>query len=365
MEHVWNNLRGLDTGSELVFKSRVIADDIERKIDRGGYKEKLPTVRAIASEYKVNVKTVSKALALLVESGSLEVIHGSGIFISARKKKTDGMLVALFLQPQGHVNEPLYSTLCRLLRERNYFPLLSSDESRQSSRREIDRVMALSPHAVVIERDFLEFDYPYLKEKENEFRHIIFALRDESGIEFEADCVVSSPWHGSYQAATHLLKKGHRRVAFLINEWTYDPARYRTTDHFQFVQGYRAALKEHGVETDEMVFCEKSNSHEDARRFEEMMASPHRPTALLANSDFRIINQYPVLRKLGLRVPDDVELFGYNNTPWSQGDDLAFSSVSIREKDIAQAVVSKILSGKGQSTRTVIEPELVIRSSSR
>lgn len=363
MEQSWNNHGLPKLGDELVYKSQIITEDIRRKIESGFYSGKLPTLRDFASMYKVNIKTVSKSLDVLEKSGILELTQGRGIFVSSRKKKTDSMIVALFLKSHGHVNEQLYNYLVKGLRRHHYFPILiSDDDSRQSSKKEIDRVINLNPCATVIERGLGEFDYAYLKEREKDLRHIIFVIRNESGIDFHADYILSDPWYAAYQVTDYLLKKGHEKIMFLTNKMEMQPDAYCWTDHCYLVNGYRMALEERGMASKEMIFFDADDTEGDSSGFEQILSDRRsRPTAIFASMDYRIISKYPIIRRLGLKVPGDLDIIGYFNTPWSRGPELFFSSVSIEEKEIAKAVVNRICEGNCMNIRSVIKPKLIIR----
>ncbi len=364
MEQAWNNNGFAKIGDEMTCKSQSIADDIRRKIESGIYSGKLPTVRDFAAAYKVNFKTISKALDALRKEGILNLTRGRGGSVSSKKEKKASKIVALFIKAQGHVYEGFYNLLIKRLRENHYFPLYISDDSRQSSRQEIDRMLEIQPCAVVIERDQNQFDFEYLKEKENDLNHIVFVISNESGIEFNADYVLSDTCYGAYIATKHLLEKGHRKIMFISHAFDYISKEILAhSGGNDFILGYEMAMKEFGLEDNSVVFFEGGARDKEEAEFTRIMTANGRPTAFFANADFRVSTKIPLLKKLGFKIPGDVELMGYYNTPWSQSPEFPFSSVSIREPEIAKSVADRILSGKNQNTRNVIKPELIIRNS--
>jgi LacI family transcriptional regulator len=119
--------------------------------------------------------------------------------------------------------------------------------------------------------------------------------------------VVPDEVNGGRIATETLLKKGHRRVAFINN---VDPI----PATFGRLQGYRAALANHGVPVDESLVCNEESSsgggHQGAMK---LMQLPEPPTAIFCFNDQMAIGVYDALRKHNRRIPDDVAVIGFDN----------------------------------------------------
>ena len=109
----------------------------------------------------------------------------------------------------------------------------------------------------------------------------------------------------------HLIAHGHKRIAFVAGQSGFSTARERT-------QGYKAALKAGGLAYDEALLVAASTSTQAAtlstRKLFEL-ADP--PTALAAGNNLATIGAMHGLRELGLRVPDDVALVGFDDFEWA------------------------------------------------
>ncbi len=99
------------------------------------------------------------------------------------------------------------------------------------------------------------------------------------------------------------------------------------------------------------------------RRLAEIFSAPAHPTAVVVATDYWAIQLYEALTKIGLRVPDDVALVGYRNTPWCDMIDITLTSVSINEHLIADAVAEAIDADSPEERHIAIPPRLVIRES--
>ena len=116
---------------------------------------------------------------------------------------------------------------------------------------------------------------------------------------------------GAQLAVEHLIGLGHRRIAMLTGRGDLQSALLRE-------QGYRRALSEAGLPIDPALVVEGAYdaevSHAHAR---ELLDRPDRPTALFAANDISAIAAVEAAAALGLRVPEDLSVVGFDNVPES------------------------------------------------
>lgn len=121
---------------------------------------------------------------------------------------------------------------------------------------------------------------------------------------------------GARAAAQHLIDLGHTRVAIITLRSTFDvdgvatpnrPARERMI-------GWRAALDDAGIEpaVAAATFRPRLSVEEIAR---DLLDRPDRPTAVLCFSDAFAVATLRVAESLGLRVPEDISVVGYDDSP--------------------------------------------------
>jgi len=119
--------------------------------------------------------------------------------------------------------------------------------------------------------------------------------------------VVPNEIQGGRTATEMLLKKGHRRIGF-INNVNPIPA------SFGRLEGYKQALRAYGVPFDEdLVRLHASESRGGYRGTLELLQLREPPTAIFCFSDFMAVGAYDALRTLGLSIPDDVAVMGFDN----------------------------------------------------
>jgi DNA-binding LacI/PurR family transcriptional regulator len=121
---------------------------------------------------------------------------------------------------------------------------------------------------------------------------------------------------GARAAAAHLVALGHRRVAVL----NAGPEVVAPGDWFvpqERLHGWRDALEPAGIEP-VVRHVEESVSEEGVAAARALLAGPDRPTAVLCFSDVLAADVMQAADGLGLRVPDDVSVVGFDDTPFAR-----------------------------------------------
>ena len=119
--------------------------------------------------------------------------------------------------------------------------------------------------------------------------------------------VGASNWSGGVSAVQHLIDLGHRRIAMLRGyDCLADDARYH---------GYVAALTEAGVAVDaDLVARADFRADAAAVAAERILRQPDRPTALFAANDLEALGAVEAARRLGLAVPGDLSVVGFDDS---------------------------------------------------
>lgn len=349
-----------------------LAEDLVDKIHRGVYADKLPPVQALAAEYQVNFKTANRAVALLAKKRVLDSRPGWGTHVAAggreiaarlRKKARSETLVLFFVPAGGHVYGELYARTTALLNRSHYLPVIISDGDQEAM---LAQVKELRPTALVINRGWDRFPYDQLDAVAASGVRIVFQQQAEYEPSFPADYVLSDTMYGAYLATKHLLDRGHKRILFLTYRLSPVPPPMlgRHTTQFQMLQGYRMALAEAGLEAEEIVRQETLDMEAgNDPEFKRLLMGPRRATAIFADGDRFILSHFGTIRKLGLKVPDDLALVGYYDTPLCQYCEVPLSSVSINVAELARHTVERVRAEDGQHARMAVKPELIVRES--
>jgi LacI family transcriptional regulator len=125
----------------------------------------------------------------------------------------------------------------------------------------------------------------------------------------DADSVVPDEAAGARAAVLHLAEAGHRRIGFCNV-----PGRYPLAGSLR-LEGYRQALEESGIRYDPALVVDAPDaSTADARGpAHDLLTRSDPPTAVFCFGDQIAMGFYQVAARLGLRVPDDLSIVGFDN----------------------------------------------------
>ncbi|MDG4764137.1 LacI family DNA-binding transcriptional regulator [Solwaraspora sp. WMMD406] len=173
--------------------------------------------------------------------------------------------------------------------------------------------------------------------------------------------VGSNNWNGGLIATRHLLQLGHRRIAIISGPPDVLCAQARTA-------GFRSAHDEAGLPiAADLVrqgdfYVAAGYSHGMA-----LLDRPDRPTAIFAGSDTQALGVLRAARQLGLDVPGDLSVIGYDNVPVAAWTVPALTTVNQPLRDMASTAAQMLLDlarGAELSTSRIdLVTELVIRES--
>jgi LacI family transcriptional regulator len=116
---------------------------------------------------------------------------------------------------------------------------------------------------------------------------------------------------GGELATMHLIELGHRRIAF-VGDKSPDPFRFASS--LDRTRGYERALAHAGIELRWEYMCEGTKSHHVARSTAiDLLRLPERPTAVFAASDIQALGVLDAARILGIKVPEELSVIGFDD----------------------------------------------------
>lgn len=180
---------------------------------------------------------------------------------------------------------------------------------------------------------------------------------------------------GARAAAQHVVDLGHRRVGILnlqpVQEESTTPDRAEAISNppaAERSRGWREALTAAGVEpTVVLVPWRPLSAAYDAAR--DLLSRPDRPTALLCFSDSFAAQAMRAAESLGLKVPEDVSVVGFDDSPLATAVHPALTTVSQPVTEKGRLAVGALLetmapgADRTRPARTVLPTSLVVRES--
>lgn len=124
--------------------------------------------------------------------------------------------------------------------------------------------------------------------------------------------VVSDDKEGSYKAVNYLIELGHREIAIIEGKEGFKSTEERKS-------GYLKALIENGIlPKNEFMVKGKYDIESGYAAMKSIIAMPQRPTAVFASNDDMALGAYKAVFEMGLRVPEDISIAGFDDNIFSQ-----------------------------------------------
>jgi LacI family transcriptional regulator len=163
----------------------------------------------------------------------------------------------------------------------------------------------------------------------------------------------------SHTATQHLLKLGHKRIAYLTGPSTAPWA------HDRF-EGYRRALREAGLDVDDkLVFQAGGTIADGTKATQQMLNEACDATAVQTVNDLVAIGCADALLAKGLRIPEDISLVGFGNILTAEYFRVPLTTIRQPKHRLGMAAVEAMMNLlKGQRTEMKRLPaELIERKS--
>jgi Transcriptional regulators len=182
---------------------------------------------------------------------------------------------------------------------------------------------------------------------------------DRHSPELHYSSVVLNNRKGGFLATQHLLGLGHRKVAYLSGPTQLESARER-------LSGFYWAYQEKGLQTSADCVFEGNYQYESGYRAADKILGKHF-TAVACGND---VMAYGIIKRcgeLGIRVPEDLSIVGFDNLTFSELIKPALTTVSQSGYAIGyracQLAFQEIEDPKAHKQTILLEPDLVVRNS--
>lgn len=181
----------------------------------------------------------------------------------------------------------------------------------------------------------------------------VFAGRTLRG--FEAHSILHSDFTGQKQVFDHLISRGHREIFYIAGPENVSntPAR---------IEGMKASLAENGIAFSDKLVRYSSGHIEDGYAIMNQLLS--RRSDVTAVACFNDLIAMGVLKSLGendLKVPEDVEVFGYDNLYMSQFMQPSLSTVNVPKFQLGYTAMETLCEHIEDRTAPYVRKELPVR----
>jgi LacI family transcriptional regulator, galactose operon repressor len=356
--------------TKTVHRTTALVAMLRSAIEQGVYTSGrlIPSERELSSSEGLSRTTVRRAIQLLVDEGVLYRVPGSGTYVGRaapltteppQEHATIGLILPTLANP--YFGE-LVTVIEREATRADYQLLLGQSDLTGRSMapylaRYAENTAVKGVIAVSTGEDIPAASYEQVARAGKPF---LFVVRHAETV--GADSVATDHVGGARELMRYLIGLGHRRIAYIGS------VRARTPRHYQ---GYIEGLREAGLPEDPGLHVRGEGDSLDqvgevgARELLERRTSF---TAIFAQVDQMAIGVLRALRAVGIRVPDDVSVVGFDNIPSAEHLQPPLTTVDHTVYEIGRLAVLLLqdrMTGRydGPARRVIIQPRLIIRDS--
>ncbi|WP_223068255.1 LacI family DNA-binding transcriptional regulator [Paenibacillus caui] len=282
--------------------------------------------------------------------------------LRSKKSKIIGLLVPIM--PQDTSNFFFMSVaqgIENVLKESGYNLILSN--SKEDIDVEREQIKAFNSHLIdgLIMAPTFD-DHSYLSDMTLEDYPLVFI--DRKPTRMQGDCVLSDGGEGAYQAVTHFLKKGHRRIGFITGS-------LGITSSDERLDGYKRALTEKGIAVDDKLIQVADSAHSSFKSgyvLAKKLVQETEVTAILVANNVMTMGALSYLQEHKIKIPDEIAIIGFDDYEWAQVTQPALSMVRQPSIELgetaARMLLERIEQPENPYREVKLATELVIRNSS-
>ena len=175
--------------------------------------------------------------------------------------------------------------------------------------------------------------------------------------------VVTDEAKAMEQAMDHLIENGHRKLAVIEGNPAYDSSKLRH-------RGWRNSMLKHGLDPDKVPV--ETGNYRYASGYEaakKLLAREEKPTAILCFNDEMAFAAKAAAQEMGLEVPKDLSLIGFDNWDMSDYGTMRLTTVERSMSELAKegtrVLLRRLENGIIDNNRIYLDNKLIIRDTVR
>ncbi len=326
---------------------------------------KLPALRELADQFKVSTNTVRNAIRVLEHEGCLYHVPDIGAFVkpTVPARVATRVTVALVtIDIGGALEMGIARGVEQACQEKEWgLQILDAQANAELEARNLLRLADSGTHGAIIMPISDQENFETLVELKLSGYPIVLVDRGVPGL--KVDLVESDHERGAYLATRHLLEQGHTRVYMVTDPPT-------ATSIVDRIRGFERAMMEHGHEPTRRMqfFVERAASFRGLQQHKRwlggyeaalpLLRSAQMPLAIFAHNDYSAWGVLEACRELGLRVPQDVSIVGFDDSEITRAMSPPLTTVAQRTWDIGRTAI-QLLEERFQAGGAEREPRLV------
>lgn len=323
----------------------------------------LPSEKELCAEFGVARGTVRQALQTLEKDGYLRREQGRGTFVQLNEYTSDKLQSKRLAFVVPYVRDSSVPTILigfQQVAEQENFSVIFNHVNNDIRQQERVIRKLISENVAGIALYPIDSENMALVESLTRSRFpIVLIDRYLRGI--ASDYVMTDHFGGAIRGTHYLFDQGHQRVGFVT--WL-SPAVSMEHRYLAYAQ----ALNERGVEMDDRLVCRvEGYPMIDLTPLRDYLSGSDRPTAVFAANDQIAIGLYRAAASLGLSIPDDLSILGFDNLDVTAHLEPPLTTLAQPFLRIGQTaahlLLRRIAGENGYYDQITLPAELIVRNS--
>ena len=277
--------------------------------------------------------------------------------LATNKSECIGLVVTNTLYHGSYFSEILSQAAKKLEDNGRQLILVDGKHSAQEEREAIQFLLDLRCDAVIIYPRFLTIDEMDLIIEQHKKPIMVVNRKLRKN---QSHCVFCDHKGSSFQATKYLIERGHRDIAFITGSMDSPTAIER-------LSGYKEALNQYDIGVNEDLIAQgKWTPASGVAAVETLLARKKKISAILASNDEMAVGAMKQLNDLGISVPHEISIIGFDNIPTAPYLSPALTSIKDPVSDMISEVINRLISmldGGYLSKENVFTSDLLARNS--
>ncbi|MBM7553148.1 GntR family transcriptional regulator [Thalassobacillus pellis] len=361
-------------------KYNIVKQAIMSKILDGTIRpnQKISSETELMNEFNVSRHTVRLAIGDLVTRGWLYRTQGAGTFCADRlhnESNTNSDSAKTIAIITTYISDYIFPSIIRgaeaYLSENGYHvTLFSTNNNHDDERKFLEKVISRQFDGVIVEPTRSAFSNPNIKYYLNlERLKIPYLMINAYYDELEPISLTMDDEKGGFLQTEHLIKQGHRNIVGFFK-----------TDDIQGTKRMKGYLKAHRTyevplnPNHIITYNTAEKKDKPTEELRKLLAKNNQdtPTAIVCYNDELAINLLDVIRGMGLKVPDNISIVGYDDSFLSNVSEVKLTTVEHPKSEMGKAAGKVIIDlikdknkAEGKIESIVYEPKLIVRNSTK
>ncbi|MEH7084589.1 GntR family transcriptional regulator [Neobacillus drentensis] len=340
--------------------------------------EKIYSENELVKMFGVSRHTIRQAVGDLVHEGLLYREQGAGTFCSYKKEQTNEQTPSLIHTSNTngknigvittYISDYIFPSIIKgieshLTAQGYTLTLACTDNDVEKEKQCLQTMLSRNIDGLIVEPTKSSQYNPnihyYLELEQNKIPYLMI---NQYYSQLMPPHMIMNDEQGGFIATEHLIKLGHEKIIGLFKN-----------DDLQGVnrmQGFIRAFREHSLPFfPEMVisFTTEDQNNNLLERLENFFRTNTVPTAIVCYNDQLALNVLDLVRRLGISVPEDISIVGFDDSSLAVATEVKLTSVNHPKMkmgtEAAKWIVSAVENKDDRPPSIVYEPKLVIRNS--